>query len=101
MNQDAAALMPFTATIIVFGTIDVDVGLHELHVSASDTDATSPGSLISSIVVNIHVGESGRPTLNKDSTSPLMASLIAINIHVGECGSATLNKDSPSPSPSP
>ena len=76
MNQDAAALMPFTATIIVFGTIEVDVGLHELHVSASDTDATSPGSLISSIVVNIHVGESGRPTLNKDST-PLMASLIA------------------------
>ena len=101
MNQDAAAMMPFTATIIIFGTIEVDVGLHELHVSASDADATSPGSLISSIVVNIHVGESGRPTLNKDSTSPLMASLIAINIHVGECGSATLNKDSPSPSPSP
>jgi hypothetical protein len=101
MNQDAAALMPVTGTVFSFGTIEVDVGLHELHVSASDADATSPGSLISSIAVDIHVGESGRPTLNKDSTSPPMASMIAMNIHVGECGSATLNKDSSSPSPSP
>ena len=99
MNQDAAAMSPCTATIIIFGTIEVDVGLHELHVSASDADATSPVVPSSSIVVNIHVGKSGRPTLNKDSTSPLMASLVAIYIHVGECGSATLNKDSPSPSP--